>query len=194
MIHFTIYSNANKIMTVIGTVNTHIHPQTVLVACGNSLVLHLLSNSHPGTQSSPFCLCILNLEHRVFHSWNPTVLCFFWSLYSFEPSGSEIQPTVVLSIAYCFTWLRSILLYNRSTIFLSIYLLMDPDAGKRLRAKGGEGWQRMRRWWDGITNSKDMNLNRFWEREWGTEGLVCSSLWHHESWTWLGNWVTTTTC
>ena len=48
--------------------------------------------------------------------------------------------------------------------------MLGKTEGKRRRE-----WQRLRRW-DGITDSKDMNLNRFWDtvrdqKAWGA--LVC---------------------
>ena len=66
----------------------------------------------------------------------------------------------------------------------------DPDAGNNVRRRSG--WQRMR-WLDDIIDSINMNLGKLWEMVRDREAYLAAVHGVAKSWTWLGNWTTTTT-
>ena len=67
----------------------------------------------------------------------------------------------------------------------------DPDAGKDWRQKK-KGWQKMR-WLDGIPDSVDMNLSKFWEMVKDREAWHAAVHGVTKSQTQLSNWTITRT-
>ena len=65
----------------------------------------------------------------------------------------------------------------------------DPDAWKDWRQEE-KAWQRVS-WLDGITDSMDISLSKFWEIAKDREAWHTAAHEITKSWTWLSNWTTT---
>ena len=73
---------------------------------------------------------------------------------------------------------------NCNNYFSSKSLMLGKIEGRRRR-----GWQRMR-WFDGFTDSMDMNLNKLWEMVKDREAWHVATCGVTKSQIWLSDWTT----
>ena len=97
----------------------------------------------------------------------------------------SVSPTEI-NIEYSLEWLLGKLQYFSHLMWradsLEKTLMLEKIKGKRRRGRQRMGW------FHSITNSMDMNLNKFWVIEEGRGVWFTAVHGVAKSWTWLSNW------